>query len=134
MTLGGDGAHKIDYDLVVSLYKTGKYSCTSLSKKLSISTHTIGKILELYNIPHNKEKAFNIKQMSNYANSFTKKPVKCIDKKTKKIKKIFNSQTEAAEWVIQNGYSKASKTTIQGHIGEVCSGKWKSAYGFIWEH
>ena len=46
---------------------------------------------------------------------------------------IFNSQTEAAEWVIQNGYSKASKTTVQGHIGEVCSGKWKSAYGFKWE-
>lgn len=134
MTLGGDGNRKIDYDLIVSLYKTGKYSCSSLGKKLSISTHTIGKILTIYNIPHNEEKILDMKQMHEYAASLTRKPVKCINKKTKKIEKIFNSQTEAAEWIIQNGYSKASKATIQGHIGEVCSRKWKSAYGFIWEH
>lgn len=46
----------------------------------------------------------------------------------------FESQVIAAQYIKDNGYSKASVATIGGHIGEVCNGKWKTAYGFKWTH
>ena len=46
-----------------------------------------------------------------------------IDKKTNQIVKIFNSMTEAETFL--GGKDKAQ------HIGKVCNGLRKSAYGYI---
>ena len=57
--------------------------------------------------------------------SGTKKKILQISKDTNEIIQIFNSLTEAAK-------SLGNKSA--GCIGEVCSGKRKSAYGYIWKY
>ena len=46
----------------------------------------------------------------------------------------FISRSQAADWIIQNGYSKASKEKVAAAIGRAANHKRKSAYGFIWDN
>lgn len=52
------------------------------------------------------------------------RPVKQIDITTGKVLNVFSSQAEAIRHL---------EAIDAGHIGEVCKGKRKSAYGFYWE-
>lgn len=47
---------------------------------------------------------------------------------------IFNNLTDAAEYILKNGKSKALAATIKTRIVEVCRGKRKTAYGYIYEY
>lgn len=44
----------------------------------------------------------------------------------------FESYAEAARWLENNGYVSGSLNGVRGKIGEVCKGKRKTAYKFIW--
>ena len=50
-----------------------------------------------------------------------------------KILRSFISRSQAADWLIQNGYSKASRREVVTVIGRVANHKRKSAYGFVWD-
>jgi hypothetical protein len=52
------------------------------------------------------------------------RPVKQIDTKTKEVLNVFPNQTEACKYL--NGKNPS-------HIGDVCRGLRKTAYGYIWE-
>lgn len=57
-----------------------------------------------------------------------------LDKNTEEELQAFDSLADAGRWIIDNGYSKsqvASDTAI--HIGQVCNGRRKTAYGFKWK-
>ena len=91
-------------------------------------------------IANNPEKAKERKEKAK--KSFVEKyakPVAMVDLKTKQQIRTFSSIKEAANWLIQNGYTKSvnpssqivaacMKKQISGH------GTKKSAYGFGWEY
>lgn len=59
------------------------------------------------------------------------KKVKGVNLETRKAVK-FNSGLEAGEWVIQQGLSSSSQA--RSNISKCCSGKQKSAYGYVWSY
>ena len=136
LTRGGAGKLKIDYDLVVKLYCTNNFSINELAKYLSTTRHTISKILSVRHIPHNEEALYNRELLLTLAKKATAKLVYCLDKETEIPIKEFESQTDAAKWVIEQGYSKSNKakSTVASKISQVCNGKQKTAYGFKWSH
>ena len=41
---------------------------------------------------------------------------------------------DAARWLKENNLAKGEERGIASHISDVCSGKRKSAYKFIWKN
>ena len=115
-TVGGDGKHYIDYDLIYSLYKEGK-NLVEISKILNCNEATVSKVLNNFNISHEER----MKQSRN----FCRKTVLMIDKETDEILKIFPSIREAGIFL--------NKSRCRQHITEVCNGKRNSAYGYKWK-
>ena len=115
-TLGGDGKRYCDYDLVFALYLEGK-SCKEISKILHYDKGTCGKIIKQFGITREELKRRRIEAIS--------VPVAQLDKNTEEIINVFSSISEA--------YRELGKQ-YSGHIGSVCKGKRKSAYGFKWKY
>lgn len=90
-----------------------------------------------FNKTHTEEAKRNAKNRVDAAIAKTSKAVLMIDKESSKVIREFDSQHEAARWLIENGYSKTINcvTSING----VCTGRKDSngkvrtlAFGFIW--
>ena len=60
------------------------------------------------------------------------KRVRAIDSNNNTIKE-FNSQTAAAEWLIENAQLSGSITTTAANIGRCCNGIRKTYGGYRWE-
>ena len=45
----------------------------------------------------------------------------------------FDSMMDAARYIVENKLSVDTITGVQTHIGQVCNGKRKTAYGYRWE-
>ena len=125
LTRGGAGTKKINYQEVIKRYLDSNLSCTQIAKEMNISTHTVGQILKAFEIPTRLSFGDGTECAKKVTSQYTKKG---------EYIQSFSSEQEAAKYISDNGYSKASLATIGGHIGEVCSGKWKTAYGFKWSH
>lgn len=115
-TMGGDGKKYIDWDLVIATYQELQNQ-KETALKLGISPDTVHNILTEKQVPINL--------------SFNCKTVKMLNKDNKLIK-VFSSMADAAQYLIDNGFTKCKKTTIRYHISEVCQGKRKTAAGFKW--
>lgn len=113
-TIGGDGKTYIDRDLVVSLYQEVKNE-GEVARILKNSPDQIGKILRA-KIPNEILHGGEVTKIKKG------KPVGKIDLVTGKVIETYRSIREAE-----------IKNNIQKHIGEVCSGKRKSAGGFGWK-
>lgn len=113
-TIGGDGKHYIDYDLVVSTYKEIQ-NVTKVSQLLKIDQTTIRKILRNYNI-----KIISSSEQSRLKS--LQKPVAKCDKNTGEILEIYPSLAEAEK-----------KNGSPNHISEVCRGKRKTCQGYKWK-
>ena len=115
-TVGGDGTHYCDYDLIYSLFQQGKNI-----KEISIITNydesTCRKALDEFQV------SFEIRQAR--GREVVIKTVMQIDKNTDEIIAIFPS--------IQKAYDSLNKQH-SGHIAEVCKGKRKTAYGYKWKY
>jgi hypothetical protein len=119
-TVGGDGKPYIDYDLIVATYKELKIQ-TAVAKKLNISEDTVSRVLKIKNISSlNQSEAVRLSVgkivnqydlQGNYLNSFpsTRSAAESLNKVTSK----------------NNGACS--------HITDVCKGKRKTAYGYIWK-
>ena len=123
-TIGGYGKPYIDRQLVKSLYeKLG--SCTEVARVMKIDKGTVSKILKGLKVEVIIGKKVIQKRYSN--------PVLMLNKQ-REIIKIFPSYSEAGRYLQLMNITKDKKLKgIIGHIGAVCSGKRKTAYGFIWE-
>ena len=108
-TLGGDGKHYLDYDLIISTYKTN-YNCSKTAKIIGCSKDAVIDVVKKYGFSPQGGKANSI-------------PVVQLDKKTNQILNIFPSAVEAEK-----------ATGIQNHINAVCKGKRQSAGGFKWRY
>jgi len=117
MTHGGDGILKYNRQKILDLWNQG-YSQKEISQKIGCERHTIYKILN----------ELNISKKETIKNKFgnAKKSVAMIDKNTNEIIKIFNSVTEASNYL--------NKKSGCSFISQVCNGKKKTAYGYKWEY
>lgn len=138
LTKGGKTT-KLDHyqnkdDLIIYLYTIEHFSCRQIADKISMNKNYIGRILTKYNIPHNEKLNQNMKNFQKYGNSFNKKAVQCLDLNTHKLIQEFESQREAARWLMLNKYTtNKSEKSVSGAISSVCNKKLKSAYGFYWQ-
>ena len=116
-TLGGDGTHYLDYDLIVETYK--KYlNARQTAKILNIDKDSVVKALLV-------TKSFTKKEIlkNGYENRVTNKKVGQYDKNTNQLIKIFKNSREAEKEV-----------PTGKHICDVCAGRRKTAGGYIWKY
>ena len=118
-TLGGDGTIYTDYDLVVATYNELGF-INKTAEKLGIDTHTVSNALNAKNIlqPTHLE----------IARKATGKIVNQYDLNNNFIQS-FPSVKAAAESI---GKITSTSNGATSHISDVCRGKRKTAYGYIW--
>lgn len=121
-TLGGDGKILYDYDLIAELLLQDK-TYTEVSQIVGCCVEVVSFVAKKYNIEYNPRNTFveNSKQVAQY------------DKKGNYIQS-FPSYAAAAQWLEDNGYVSGHLNGVRSHIGDVCKGKRKSAYKFIWKN
>ena len=113
-TLGGDGKHYLDYELIFKLYKENK-TYKEIAEILNCDFSSITKVLENYNVTK-EERAEQRIQHNN-------KPVAKLDKNTLEIIEVYKSIKEAER---ENGNSR--------HIASCCNGARKTCKGFKWKY
>lgn len=113
-TLGGDGKHYADYELICQLWEKGK-TIKEIMELTNYCKETICRALSNFNISSFEKRS--------RAQTLNKKPVCKIDKKTGEILKIYNSVAEAER-----------NEQTNRHIRAVCNGKRKTAGGFKWKY
>ena len=123
-TLGGDGIRLIDYDLVVENYKKFQ-NAKMVAEAMGICQDSVLDIL--------REKKIDIISGAQVNKNVYGKKVVAINKISKEVIAQFNTLHEAAGWANANEYSHSKVDTTRAHISEVCRGKRKTAYGFIWQ-
>lgn len=123
-TLGGDGSLRANYDLIVEYYK--KYqNLAEVSRQLGYDTGTIKTALLNYNIP--------IKSSTDIIKEQYSKKISQLDLSGNYLRS-FESCRQAGDYIIANKYtSSTNQSGVAAHIGQVCNGKRKTAYGFQWK-
>lgn len=119
-TKGGDGKASLDYEKLIEAYQELK-SLTEVSKKYHCDIGHLSKILKSYNITIETSQEINLKKHGT--------PIEQYDKNNNYIK-TFPSAWEAL-------FEVSPKTKSGGgvsHITDVCKGKRKTAYGYIWRY
>lgn len=119
-TLGGDGTHYLDYDLLIAVYKQTQ-NLTKTAELCHCDRHHLSQILKANNIVVKSSKEVN-KNQGYIINQFTK---------DNNYVQTFSSAKEAARFVAPNSSSLGG---VVGHITDVCKGKRKTAYGYIWRY
>lgn len=121
-TLGGDGKILYDYDLIAELipqYQT----YAEVAQVVGCCIDVVQLVAKKYNIKHNQrnnfidksEQVFQFDKNGNYIQSFP-------------------SYAAAARWLEDNKYISGNLSGVRSHISEVCRGKRKTAYTFIWKN
>lgn len=113
-TLGGDGKHYLDYDLIISTYNELK-SVIDTAKKLNVSEEAVRIILKSNHIDLYSSQQVNLQKYGKIVNQY--------DMNMNFIQS-FPSLKAAARSLGKDGVS---------HISDVCKGKRKTAYGFKWQ-
>ena len=124
-TIGGDGTTLYDYDEIAQLIHDG-FTTIEIKEKIGCCADTVRKISTIYNLI--------ITESSNDLKvnmSKSKIPVSQYDKQNNFIQN-FNSYADAARWLQENNYVNGNLSGVRSKIGEVCTGKRKTAYQFIW--
>ena len=121
-TLGGDGKILYDYNIIVELLEQG-FTTQNICKIVGCSSDTVRKISKISNTPLNIVNNFCL----------TKKNVEQYDKLNNYIQS-FDSYADAARWLQEQGIVTKDLNGVRGHISEVCNGKRKTAYGYIWKN
>jgi group I intron endonuclease len=126
-TLGGDGKHYLDYDLIIRTYKE-ILNISETARICNVSKDSVKSILDANNI--------NIKNRIDVSKEKLQKTVGMYDVNDhSKLIETFSSTGDASKYLINNGITNALKLRgISTHISEVCNNKRKSAYGYFWRY
>ena len=123
-TIGGDGKPYIDRKIVVDAYYKYK-NIETVSKILSISRDSVSSILHSNNILPVTG--------AEIAKARAKHIIMC-DKNNAPIL-VFNSSYDCITWLHEHNLCNAKNIkSVRAHITDVCKGKRKSAYGYIWKY
>lgn len=127
-TKGGDGKAYLDYDLIISVYQKNK-SITETAKIVGASYSGVKNVLKNFNLLE----SFDINEHNKIVKDKFGKPCAMYDLE-KNLLKVFSSRSEAANYIINKGVTKDTLSNVAARIGQVCNGKRKTAYNFIWEN
>ena len=123
-TLGGDGKKLFNDEEIIADYLLMQNQ-TEVAMKHGCHAKTVGDILDNYGV----EKIDSHTVLANK----TGKKVQMLSKDTEEVLQTFNSQMEAARFLIENNYSKIRDLrSLAAKIGLVCRGKRKTCSGFKW--
>jgi len=123
-TMGGDGKHYIDYDVVIATYKELQ-SIQDTAQQLKIHPDTVAYILHQNHIP-------TLTSQQVVANKYSK-VTNMYDLQDNFIRS-FASTNEAARYMVENHLTNCKITTIKQHITEVCTGRRKTAAKYKWKY
>lgn len=120
-TLGGEGTQKYNYDEIVKGFLSGKL-IKELAEEYGCCVDTISQALKLSSI-------------NSHSNAIAKSKKQIVAKnlKTNEILQVFNSEREAAQWLIDNKIAFGKLDNVVAAIGRVANGQRKSAYKMKWE-
>ena len=119
-TIGGDGRKYIDYDLVIATYKETQ-NVAETARRLNIDRNHANSILHLNNIDVLSANEVNQKRLGKIINQYTL---------TGEYIQSFPSAKTAADSL---GKTTSTSNGATSHITDVCRGKRKTAYGYIWK-
>lgn len=123
VSLGGEGKHLYNYEKIAEMLRVGSLSYSEIAERVGCCIDTVSFVRKLYGIEHIP------------TNNFEKTGI-TVEQYTLDGEYVqsFKSFREAGRWLIANGYAKQSYDGgVSQHIGSVCMGKRKSAYGFLWK-
>lgn len=104
-----------------------------IGKFFNVSSKTVRKWCRQYNL-QNTYKEIHKKEPKTQKNKMdTKRPVKALSLTNDNIF-IFQSISDAANWLIEEKQIKSKSSGIRSHISATCKGKRKTAYGFYWKY
>lgn len=112
-TLGGDGKKYLDYDLIIATYKEVQ-SQAETARIVGCFDDTVRMVLQQNNIPTLSSEEVNIIKNGLIINQYD----------------LYNNYIQS----FPSAHAAASSLGKKGvsHITDVCKGKRKTAYGFIW--
>ena len=116
-TLGGDGKHYVNYELIYNYFQQGK-NIKEICNLTNYNVDTISKCLKNFGI--------TTKEIYSHSRKDFKKAVIQLDKNTNQIINIFNSISEANQFL--------NKNRADRNISRVCQGERKTAYGYKWKY
>ena len=119
-TIGGDGKKYIDYDLVIASYKETQ-NVAETARRLNIDRSHASTILRTCNIDILSTGEVNQKRVGKVINQYTLQG---------EYIQSFPSAKSAADAL---GKTTATSKGATSHITDVCRGKRKTAYGYIWK-
>ena len=119
-TVGGDGRKYIDYDLVVATYKEIQ-NVAETARRLNLDRSHISTILHMANINVLSTKEVNQKRLGKVINQYSLQG---------EYLQSFPSAKAAADKL---GKTTSTSKGATSHITDVCRGKRKTAYGYIWK-
>lgn len=120
-TMGGDGKRYLDYDLIIETYKQVKNQ-NEVARILGISSDSVHNALVSNDIEIVSSAEVNVKLLGKIVNQY--------DKQGNFIQS-FVSAKAAADAL---GKTTATSNGATSHIADVCKGRRKTAYGFIWKY
>lgn len=120
-TLGGDGIKYIDYDLVIATYLQVKNE-VKVAQQLNISKDSVCHILKECKIETLSSKEVSHLYLSNPINQYTL---------TGEYIQSFASAKDAVRFIFQSNNIPSGAVS---HITDVCKGRRKTAYKYIWKY
>lgn len=127
-TRGGKGKCLYSHDKILYLLEQGK-TTKEIMEEIGCCRDVIVNVAHSCGLTLNNSKNSLALQMEQ-----SKKKIICLDKKSLQIINYFESYADAARWLLEEGHANGNASGIRSHIGEVCKGKRKTAYGYIWKY
>lgn len=119
-TLGGDGKHYIDYDLVIAMYLELQNQ-NEVARRMGISSDTVSAVLKSNNIERLKSSESSALATGKVVNQYSLEG---------EYLQSFPSAKAAAASL---GKISSTSNGASSHISDVCRGKRKTAYGYKWK-
>ena len=121
-TKGGDGKHYLNYEEIIQTYKKIQ-NCAKTAELLNCHEDSVRQILKKYNIP--------ILSPAEISKKTKSKQILMYDLNNNFLCS-FDSANDAARYVRPDFQNKKPNGGVVSHITDVCKGKRKTAYGYIW--
>lgn len=118
-TLGGDGKHYLDYDLIIATYKEVK-NVYEVARVLNCNSDSVYKVLKSHNIDIISTLEVNQQKSGIIINQYD------LDNNYIQSFPSLKSAARALEKIT------ATSRGASSHIADVCKGKRKTAYGYKW--
>ena len=119
-TLGGDGKHYLDYDLVIATYQEVQ-NVSETARRIGIDISTVSKVLNSNHISIVPSSEVSQRVTGNIVNQYNLQG------------NFIQSFPSAKAAAISLGKITSTSRGASSHISDVCRGKRKTAYGYIWK-